>query len=184
MRPLLSAITLLTLAAIPCVAQSVPRADVSAGYAYFVSTDPDGTTYNYNGGTASFAYNTNRWLAAAADVAVLYTSTDGSGNIVQTYTVGPRFSYHSAHRATPFAQALFGVARNSEYNSGSYMGSYNAFLTYLGAGADIALGDSGKFAIRPEATYFVADTHPASSAARVSFSLVYNIGELDKSTKR
>jgi len=74
-----------------------------------------------NGGSASVAFNVNRYLGLVADFGAYtnsqirftgaYTSTvnvTNSNVAVLTYLFGPRYSFRKYDRITPFAQVLFG----------------------------------------------------------------------------
>ena len=61
---------------------------------------------------------------------------------------GPRFSYRKLNGLVPFAQALFGGSHFSA-SSGGITGGGNEFAFGLGGGADLGLGSSRKFGLRP-----------------------------------
>src|SRR5271166_5867672 len=86
--------------------QETPAADVSFGYSYLRFGVSDGT--NQNGGSASFAYNANRWLGIVADVGGYHSNPFGVDLNTYTYMFGPRFSYRHSAAVTPFAQVLAG----------------------------------------------------------------------------
>lgn len=135
-------------------AQDTPKVEVFAGYSYVYSSTPipivagvRGT--NYNGGSASVAFNLNKWFGVVGDVGGYHTGSIGGiplpifGRVsanVYSYVGGPRFSYR-ADKFTIFAQSLFGGAH------ASFLGtSTNSFAMNLGGGADVNL--SPRFAIR------------------------------------
>jgi outer membrane protein OmpA-like peptidoglycan-associated protein len=103
-----------------------PKYELFLGYSYLHAV-PGLTAGNrlvwLNGGSASIAYNFNRYLGIVADFGALtnsevkftgaYTSTVDVNNAnvnALTYLFGPRLSFRKYNRITPFAQALFGVA--------------------------------------------------------------------------
>jgi hypothetical protein len=135
-------------------AQDVPKIEVFAGYSYVYSSTPipaipgiRGT--NYNGGSASGAFNFNKWFGVVGDFGGYHTGSIGGIPIVPgfrvsanvySYVGGPRFSYR-ADKFTIFAQSLFGGAH------AAFLGtSTNSFAMNLGGGADVNL--SPRFAIR------------------------------------
>jgi opacity protein-like surface antigen/outer membrane protein OmpA-like peptidoglycan-associated protein len=101
----------------------VPRVELFAGYSYLraVPTQTDNRLMWMNGGSASIAFNMNRYLGLVADFGAYtnskmqftgaYTSTvdvDNSNVAALSYLFGPRLSYRKFDRITPFAQVLFG----------------------------------------------------------------------------
>jgi hypothetical protein len=181
MRKLLSFGFLLSLAAVPCFAQSAPRWDVAAGYTYYNAPDGGTEGRNLNGGSASVAYNINRWLGAVAEVAVAHTNDyPDFSNTLQSYSVGARFSYRKHDHFTPFGEILGGLGRNTV----TYYGQSNSFYAFAmnaAAGVDIGLGSKGKFALRPEIGYALfANEDGSENGVRVSFGFVYNIGQIGK----
>jgi len=101
----------------------VPRVELFAGYSYLraVPTQTDNRLMWMNGGSASIAFNMNRYLGLVADFGAYtnskmrftgaYTSTvdvDNSNVAALSYLFGPRLSLRKYDRITPFAQVLFG----------------------------------------------------------------------------
>ena len=125
--------------------------DVFAGYSY-VRANPSSNSadsFSLNGGTASVAYNFNRWLSGVADFGGYHTSNglaSGLDGTLSTYLFGPRVSYHRFGRVTPFGEVLFGVAHTGAgvFNTAN---SQNAFAMTVGGGVDYRL--SSRFSIRP-----------------------------------
>ena len=102
----------------------VPRYELFLGYSYLQAV-PKLAAGNrlvwLNGGSASVAFNVNRYLGLVADFGAYtnsqirftgaYTSTvnvTNSNVAVLTYLFGPRYSFRKYDRITPFAQVLFG----------------------------------------------------------------------------
>jgi opacity protein-like surface antigen len=101
-----------------------PKVELFLGYSYVRAT-PTLAAGNrlvwLNGGSTSVAYNFNRHLGLVGDFGA-YTNSeirfagafagtvpvDTSNVAVLTYLAGPRFSFRSHERFTPYAQALFG----------------------------------------------------------------------------
>jgi hypothetical protein len=170
-KPMLAmlAFALLPLAG---VSQDVPKADVAAGYSFLRISG-----VNMNGFGASAAYNVNDAFAVVADLGVYHGSQAGVSTTTETYTFGPRFSYRKASGFVPFAQALVGGSHLSS-SAGAFSASSNPFAFSFGGGGDIALGSSGKAALRPEFDYFGFHANgTTTNAFRLSVSIVYNIGK-------
>ena len=112
-----------------------------------------------NGGSTSLAYNINNFMGLVADFGGYASSqvrlvgpginppvlTDSDGKVF-TYLVGPRFSYRSTSRVTPFAQALFGVAQARAVNISNCVGTgctplpaQTGFAMTAGAGVDLRI---------------------------------------------
>jgi outer membrane protein OmpA-like peptidoglycan-associated protein/opacity protein-like surface antigen len=105
-----------------------PKVELFVGYSY-VRAVPEYEAGNrlvdLHGGSASFAYNFNRYLGIVADVGGYddskvqlagrrpYVVADSTGT-VYSYLIGPRVSFRGNRRLTPFAQALFGEVRASD----------------------------------------------------------------------
>src|SRR4029077_13107327 len=96
-------------------AQDISKVDIFAGYSY-VRENPATSgidSFSMNGGSASIAYNANRWLSGVADFGGYHTNNilgTGIDRTLSTYLFGPRISYRRDSRITPFVQVLFGVA--------------------------------------------------------------------------
>jgi hypothetical protein len=102
----------------------VPKFELFAGYSYLraVPTLAAGNRLAWsNGGSASMAFNVNRYLGLVGDFGAYTNSqvrfTGGSAATVNvdnpnvavlTYLFGPRLSFRKNERITPFAQVLFG----------------------------------------------------------------------------
>lgn len=133
-------------------AQETPKVDIFAGYSY-VRENPgprSGDSFSLNGGSASVTYHIKDWVSGVADFGgyhngnILGTGVDGT---LSTYLFGPRFSYRSYHRFTPFAETLFGVAHASARIAGSTLGTQNAFGMAIGGGVDYRINN--RFSLRP-----------------------------------
>ncbi len=144
-----------------------PAAEFSTGYSYFRAGGEDGL--NLHGGSVSLAGNVNRWFGIAGDYGLYHAQPSGFGGVnFHTFTVGPRFSYRSSSRVTPFAQVLAG---------GFHGLSINGFSLIVGGGLDVRL--SKHFVIRPlQAEYVLLHAQGDSlNSARVSASIVFRFGE-------
>jgi hypothetical protein len=149
-----------------------PKVEVFLGYSRFGTlTDKvvDGNRIvDMNGGSASVAYNFNRWIGLVADIGgyddnkVILTGSgtnepltlDSTGR-AYTYLFGPRLSYRNASRFTPFVQGLVGGIRAGEVDATGCVGSpdcivlpiQNALAVAVGGGLDFRL--TRHFSLRP-----------------------------------
>lgn len=118
----------------------------------------------------------NPWLGVVGDFGA-YQATPGSGTGLtgETYAVGPRFSYRKLGKVIPFAQLLAGGGHESAV-AGGFSGK-NAFAFGGGGGADIGIGGSGRFALRPQLDYFGFRANGnTTSAVRASVGIVFRFG--------
>jgi hypothetical protein len=136
-----------------------PKIELFLGYSYLRAVpapDAGNRLVWLNGGSASIAYNLNRYLGLVADFGgytnseVLFTGAYNStievnnqdGGVL-TYLFGPRFSYRRHERFTPFAQVLFGGAHASEITlanctfSCTLLPEQNTFALAAGGGLDV-----------------------------------------------
>ena len=138
-----------------------PKVDIFLGYSYLraVPELADGNRLvDLNGGSASIAWNLNRYFGLVADFGG-YDDTqlrlagpganppsvvDSSGSAF-TYLFGPRLSFRNHSRVTPFAQVLFGAAHAGEV---TLSGCTGASCTPLPAQTSFALTAGGGFDIR------------------------------------
>ena len=149
-------------------AQDTPKLDVFVGYSYFRDNPSTSgvSSFNLHGGSASVAYNANRWLSGVADFGgyhannILGTGVDGT---LSTYLFGPRFSYRRHERVTPFAQTLFGVAHASGSGFGA-SGTSNAFAASFGGGVDVKLFH--RLSFRPAQVEYLLTRFPETTTSR------------------
>jgi outer membrane protein OmpA-like peptidoglycan-associated protein len=180
-----------------------PKAELFLGYSYLrsVPTLEAGNRLVWlNGGSASIAFNFNRYLGIVADVGDYtnseiqfqgaYGSTvdvnDANGGVL-SYLFGPRLSFRH-ERITPFVQALFGGAHASEVTltnctfSCTLLPVQNTFAWTAGGGLDVRV--HRHFAIRViQAEYMMTrfqnyDTGNIGSQndLRLSSGLVFRFG--------
>jgi outer membrane protein OmpA-like peptidoglycan-associated protein len=146
----------------------IPKVELFLGYSYLraVPTLATGNRLVWlNGGSASIAYNFNRYLGIVADVGDYtnseirfpgpYTGTvdvnDADGGVI-SYLFGPRLSFRKYNRITPFVQALFGGAHASAVVlsdctfSCTLLPEQNTFAMTAGGGLDVRV--RRHFAIR------------------------------------
>jgi hypothetical protein len=171
MRRLIVAVVTLSLSSTFSHAQNPPKVEVAGGYSFLYVVK--GFTLATNGGSGSVAFNANNWLGVVGDFGAYHGSA--ASLTLETYSFGPRFSYRKNDRFVPFAQALLGGSHASMV-SGGFTG-LNSFVFGAGTGADIALGRSGKFAVRPQLEYlgFRANA-TTTNTVRLSVSVVYRFG--------
>ena len=152
LRVVVSLLSFASIFALTAQAQEERKTiDVFAGYSY-VRANPAtgaGDSFSLNGGSASIAYNFNKWLSGVADFGGYHTTNglaSGLDGTLSTYLFGPRVSYRRFRRVTPFGEVLFGVAHTgaSLLNTAN---SQNAFAMTVGGGVDYRV--SSRFSIRP-----------------------------------
>ncbi len=180
-----------------------PKVELFLGYSYLQGV-PKLAAGNrlvwLNGGSASIAYNFNRYLGIVADVGALtnsqvkfqgaYTSTVDVNNAnvnVVTYLFGPRFSFRH-DRITPFVQVLFGGAHANAVVltpctfSCTLLPSESGFAMTAGGGLDIRVHHH--FAIRViQAEYMMTRFQDYTTGAtatqndmRLSSGIVFRFG--------
>lgn len=142
----LSALAILLLFCLPKArAQDTPAGDLGVSYSFLRQGITDGV--NSNGGTVAAAANLKSWVGLVAEVGVYHANPSGVSFNTVTYLFGPRFSYRSHSRVTPFAQVLAGGA----HLSASGNGSANGFTYSAGGGVDF--GITRRLAFRPQFDY-------------------------------
>lgn len=172
MRKLAYLTLLIAASSMACMAQETPAVEVSAGYSYFRIGGSGGT--NQNGASGSLAYNFNQWVGAVADFGIYHSSPAGVSLNTETYMFGPRFSYRSPARVTPFAQVLFGGSHASASVAGTTATS-NPFAYSFGGGADFPVTSS--IAIRPQVDYVgLRSGGSTSNCVRLSAAVVFHFG--------
>ncbi|HEY6252349.1 MAG TPA: outer membrane beta-barrel protein [Candidatus Angelobacter sp.] len=177
MRKSLLIAALFLVLSISAVAQDSPKAEVFGGYSY-LRVSVVGTGFNFNGGSGSIAFNPSHWWGFVADVGGYHNTSFGASTNLISYLFGPKFSYRSNGRLTPFAQALFGGAHENTSFIG-ISGSQNAFAAALGGGIDAKFGHHFAFRlIQAEyvLTKFNDGVNNRQNNARISTGLVYRWG--------
>jgi outer membrane protein OmpA-like peptidoglycan-associated protein len=151
MRKLFFVASLFLLAAGSVLAQDeYPKVETAPSFMY-IHYVPGANLPSYNcvGGGGTIAYNLNKWVGLAADLGgckVIGLQPGLSANTF-TYLFGPRFTYRSHSRITPFFEVNFGGDRlsadcnNLTLPRGTCNGSdsWNAFGMTAGGGFDIKL---------------------------------------------
>ncbi len=136
MRKLFMMPVLLVLWVIPCLAQDAPKAELFGGYAFTRINPGQGLNgENANGWAASLAGNVNHWFGVVGEVSGAYKSVSGTKVHAHFYTFGPRFSYRSKEKVTPFAHFTVGGA-----HVGGGGASESGFAMTLGGGIDVKCG--------------------------------------------
>jgi opacity protein-like surface antigen len=126
------------------------KIDAFAGYS-FAHVSANGFGLDFNGGSASVAYNPTGWLGLVGDFGGYHTTAFGVGGNLFTYMFGPRINFRRG-KFTPFVQGLIGgghltsdnvceeavrtrsVHREGDEECGST--SDNGFAMTLGGGLD------------------------------------------------
>jgi opacity protein-like surface antigen len=115
--------------------------EVSGNY-NFVRINPGGgaSGSNCQGAAGTAALNLNSYLGVVGDFGGCKVTGLPSGTSSKeiSYLFGPRLSYHSYGRFTPYVQALFGGVHASAEVSNVYA-SDNSYGITIGGGADFAL---------------------------------------------
>ncbi|MBZ5567639.1 MAG: hypothetical protein LAN64_07275 [Acidobacteriia bacterium] len=150
MKKLLGVAIVVMAISVPMLCQDYSKAEVFGGYQYTRLNFGSGTPgLNFNGWNAAVTGNVNHWLGVTGDFSGAYKSTLGDSLKQHTFMFGPTVSSHSSDRFTPFAHALFGVARFSESGSdpsgAPFSDSRNSFAMALGGGVDVGVKN---FAVR------------------------------------
>jgi outer membrane immunogenic protein len=116
--------------------------EVGASYAYFHANAPPTTCgcFSLNGGGGSIVVNASHGVSLVADLSAAHASNiNGTTQNVTIfdYLFGPRYSYRSARRFTPFVQVLVGGAE--EMSNYAYVQSAGAFAVSGGGGVNTVI---------------------------------------------
>jgi opacity protein-like surface antigen len=153
--------------------------EVSGNY-QFVRISPGGgnPSSNCQGAAGTAAVNLNNWLGVVGDFGGCKVTglPTGAGSHEMNYLFGPRLSYHSYGRFTPYVQSLFGGERLTASATGFPSQSINSFAMTVGGGADFTVTRHLAFrAIQVEYLY----THFSGAKqnnVRIESALVYRWG--------
>jgi hypothetical protein len=180
-----------------------PKVELFLGYSYLramPSISADNRLAWLNGGSASIAFNFNRYLGIVGDFGGFNdteirlfgtnpSTVPKSSGTVYTYLFGPRLSFRSHARITPFVQALFGGVHASEVTLSDCMGasctllpSEDTFAMTAGGGLDVRV--HRHFAIRIlQAEYLMTRFENRNTGAngtqndiRLSSGIVFRFG--------
>jgi len=172
------------LSASMAAATEYPRMEGYLGYnmVRFYPNSPFVPDFNAEGGNAQFVYNFSHWVGGVFDVGAVNKDSLNHTSVtsrIESYTLGPRVTFHNHSRFQPFVQVLFGSAHSSVSTSitvtplevttlptsvvvvnpdvafqAKISSSTNDFALLAGGGLDIKLGKH--FAFRPfEADYYL-----------------------------
>jgi hypothetical protein len=105
-------------------ATDIPRYEAFLGYTYVRANQFNQETglgktiggFDMNGGSGQFIYNFDKWFSGVADIGAVTKQNVGiinASNTTSFYLFGPRVSYRSESRFTPYAQIVFGAATRS-----------------------------------------------------------------------
>jgi opacity protein-like surface antigen len=175
MRKLFILVGLILMAAGSAAAQDYPKAEIFGGYQY-IRLNPGGgaTGSNCQGGAGSVAGNLNHWFGVVGDFGACKVTGLPSGTSAHlvNYLFGPKLTYRSRGRLSPFAQVLFGGE-----HIGVTGGSDSSFAMAFGGGADYEM--TSHVAIRLfQGEYLYTKfggTH--QNNARISAGIVYRWGK-------
>jgi hypothetical protein len=155
-----------------CRAQETPKGELAAGYSYFRQGITDGV--NSNGGNISVAGNVNNWLGVVGDFGIYHATPLGVSLNTTTFLFGPRVSYRSSDRVTPFAQVLVG---GGHLSAGAFGASASTTGFAFSAGGGIDLGVSKHIAFRPQIDYIgIRSGTDTLHSVRGSFGVVFRFG--------
>ncbi len=120
----------------------IPRREIGLNYSYIHANAPPGQCgcFSLNGGSATAILNVRPRLSIVADVAVAHANhvngTQQNITIIN-YLFGPRYSRRSSGRFVPYAQVLFGGAK--EKVNFQFVINRNAFGLAAGGGVTTRL---------------------------------------------
>jgi opacity protein-like surface antigen len=200
-------LTILLTTTLPLAAQTTgkrtslpadyPKVELFAGFTHFGTPLNDTVSGNrmvgLNGGSASLAFNFNRYIGLVGDfggyddsrlqltgIGANQPFTVDSSGTAYTYLFGPRFSYRNSTRFTPFAQVLFGGVHASAVTVSGCNGSactplpsQNSFALTGGGGLDIRI--TRHFSIRAvQAEYMMTRFADVSDGVSTGSSSMQN----------
>ncbi len=113
MRNSLIVLIAVSLFAMAAAAQDVPRGEVYLGYTYVrLNEGPTNVpSVSANGGGGQVGFNFGKWVGLIADIGAVHNGNVGGYQLDTTLTnflFGPRISFRSGSRWTPYFQSLFG----------------------------------------------------------------------------
>jgi opacity protein-like surface antigen len=192
-RILLGGLLLLALP-VSSTAQGTPRAEFSAGWRLLQAMDFDGETDETfpAGWYADVAVNVTDAIALVGDVSGAYKSFeetfttggirfDATANLkIHTFMGGVRFNARPNPRVTPFAQALFGLARaDARVEATSTVAGFNfdesesenEFAIEAGGGVNLRLTDA--IGVRAYGSYIRIGAEDGGNGFRFGAGLVF-----------
>jgi outer membrane protein OmpA-like peptidoglycan-associated protein len=185
--------------------QSVtPKFEWFLGYSFWraMPTSQSNRMGYLHGGSTSIAFNLNRWMGLVAEFGGYDNSkvtlfspsasrTFDSDGTAYTYLFGPRFSYRTYERVTPFFQALIGGTHASSVTIAGCTGdqsctplaSENSLAATLGLGFDVKLTHhialrliEGDFLLTNFRDPFATNVQSWQKNVRLSSGLVFRFG--------
>ena len=116
-----------------------PAIEIGVGYTYFHANAPPSACgcFSLNGGGGSLVLNALHGMSIVADLSAAHANNvDGTTQSITifNYLFGPRYSYRSTHRFTPFVQALVGGTQ--EISNYAYVQNLGAFAASGGGGVN------------------------------------------------
>lgn len=131
------------------------RVDIGGGFTYEHKFDANPNLKNNPGFHASAFYNVNRWLALGGEYRRLFIDATLSPGLTYTsrtdlFLFGPQFTVYRKDRASLFAKALAGTARDrsvTKFNSTTFPSvTNNGAALSFGGGIDVRVNQ--KLAVR------------------------------------
>jgi opacity protein-like surface antigen len=134
MRTLTLLALLLAFGAAPAAAQDVPKAEISAGYAFLHDEE---THEGLHGWLVSATGNLNRWLGVTAEYGQNHKTVGDDGHFdVNAFMAGPRVSLRRS-KVVPFAHVLFGAHHEHHGDDGAFDEDETRFAWQAGGGIDV-----------------------------------------------
>jgi opacity protein-like surface antigen len=179
MRKLFILVAVILATAGSAVAQDFPKAEIFGGYQY-IRVNPGGgsAAYNCQGGAGSVAGNLNHWFGVVGDFGACKVTGLPSGTSAHlvNYLFGPKLTYRSRGKLSPFAQVLFGGERISGSASGLGSTSDSSFAMAFGGGADYEMTNHVAIRLIQAEYLYTKFGGTRQNNARISAGIVYRWG--------
>ena len=179
MRKLFILVGLILMAASSAAAQDYPKAEIFGGYQY-IRLNPGGgaTGSNCQGGAGSVAGNLNHWFGVVGDFGACKVTGLVSGDSAHlvNYLFGPKLTYRSHGRLSPFAQVLFGGERIGGSAFGS-SASDSSFAMAFGGGADYEMTNHVSIRLIQAEYLYTKFGGTNQNNGRISAGIVYRWGK-------
>ncbi len=152
---------------------SAPQAEVSGGFSFIRDSG-----LNLKGWNGSGAFNLNRWLGVAGDFGGHYTTIIPGvlSERIYTFTFGPRVSYRTDSRFTPFFHVLAGGIRVSGSAGTISIPSQSGFALIAGGGLDLEATNSISIRLLQVDALNSHLSGSSSTNPRLTFGVVWRIG--------
>jgi len=175
MRKLFILVAVILATAGSAVAQDFPKAEIFGGYQY-IRVNPGGgsAASNCQGGAGSVAGNLNHWFGVVGDFGACKVTGLPSGTSAHlvNYLFGPKLTYRSRGKLSPFAQVLFGGERISGSASG-----LSSFAMAFGGGADYEMTNHVAIRLIQAEYLYTKFGGTRQNNARISAGIVYRWGK-------